>query len=254
MLRKILCICTMILAAVTFSAVSSLGQMVEEWPDIIFSEDFESGELEGWAAQGNLEIQSDNAHQGQAAEFGPVDESQAAEIRRHDILSDANQFYIVFWVMQTKPEDNAFTLYFSTGGAARENPDCLNFKVMQGMLSPVAEGWGDPNAVMGIGFDVPIQANKWHQIGVAMDYAKGSYDLYFDDLDTPILKDIPYRDRGDRTWLLDEEIYFVVWNDEPHEGLAYLDDVVIGIGPMPSLAVSIREKAATTWGNLKASC
>ncbi|MFC1715343.1 hypothetical protein ACFL6S_16865 [Candidatus Poribacteria bacterium] len=253
MLRKILCICAMVLATVMFSAVSSFGQMGEEWPDIIFTEDFEGDELQGWQVSGNLEIQPDNAHEGQAAKFGPVDDNQAAEIRRHDILSDANQFYIVFWVMQTKPEDNAFTLYLSTGGEARENPDCLNFKVLQGMLSPVAEGWGDPNAVMGIGIDVPIQADKWHQIGVAMDYAKGSYELYFDDLDTPIVKDIPYRDRGDRTWLLDEDIYFVVWNDEPHEGLAYLDDFVFGLGPMPSIAVSPREKAATTWGDLKAS-
>lgn len=252
MLRKILRIGMVVFTTVILSVTNSFAQIGEEWPDVIFSEDFESDELQGWAAQGNLEVQEEHAHEGQAAEFGPVDEAQAAEIRRHDIQSDANQLYIVFWEMQTEPENNAFTLYFTTGGAARAENDCMNFKVMQKMLSPVAEGWGDPNAVMGIGIDMPIQANTWHQIGVAMDYEKGSYELYFDDLSTPAVKDIPFRQRTRGDWLQDEEIYFVVWNDEPHEGLAYLDDVVIGIGPMPFMAVSPKEKAATTWGNLKA--
>lgn len=253
MLGRSLCISVMGLAAVVFLAANSFGQIGDEWPDVIFSEDFEGDEFQGWTLEGNVEIQEEHAHQGSAAEFGPVSDTQAAGIRRNDVKSDAKQFYVVFWVMQTEPEDNSFTLYFATGGEARPDPDCLNFKALQGMLSPVAEGWGDPNAVMGVGIDLPILPNKWHQIGAAVDYSKGLYDLYFDDLSTPVQKDIPFRSRGDRTWLKDEEMYFVVWNDEPHQGLAYLDDVVFGIGAMPVSAVSPKEKFPVTWGKLK-SC
>ena len=242
MLKKNLCISTVILATMMFLVANSFGQ----FENVVFEEDFE-GDLKRWDIRGNVKLQRNHAHEGQAAEFGPVPETSGIVAVAK---ADTNQMYIAFWIMQTKPEDNAFTLYYVTQGnaskAAAKNR--MNFKVTQGLLSPVAEGWGDPNASLGVGLDVPIQANTWHQIGVAIDFSKG-YELYFAGLfKEPVedAKDLPFRDKQDS-----ETMNFIVWDDEPHEGLVYLDDVVVGEGPLPFLAVSPKGKLATTWGFLK---
>lgn len=224
--KKTLCISTVALATVMFLATSSFGQNEDKWPNVVFTEDFEDGDLEGWKLQGNVALEREHAHKGKAVRLGPV--GGTSGINRLDVKPDADQVYIVFWMMQTLPTFNSLNVSYTR----------MNFNVVQGTLSPVAKE--DVPAI-----DVPIQRSEWHQIGVAIDYSRG-YDLYFDDLSNPVKTDIPFEEESS-----DKGLHFVIGEGELFGGLVYLDDIVVGKGEM-LFAVSSKEKIATMWGNLKA--